>query len=70
MPSASRAGARRGTTTPVELTISADAPTSVTTHGQPHAMASAIVLGKPSDDEDETKTSRAGYAASGVRPMA
>ena len=42
-----------GTRMPVSPTISFESPTSVTTHGTPHAIASAIALDVPSPYDDE-----------------
>src|SRR6267154_5304716 len=59
---ANRSGFRGGTTTPVSPTTSAESPTSVTTHGTPHAIASATAFGIPSPNDEEQHRSRALYA--------
>src|SRR6266851_2026887 len=61
-PSASASGSPGGTTIPVSPTTWRASPTSVTTHGTPHDIASATQLGVPSPREDEQHMSRARYA--------
>jgi hypothetical protein len=47
-PLANAGGSPPGTTSPVVPTIAAESPTSVTTQGTPHAIASAMALEYPS----------------------
>jgi len=56
--SASSSGCDAFTTSPASPTISDESPTSVTMHGSPHAIASAMTFENPSDTDDETSTSR------------
>ena len=51
---ASSWGRRDGTTQPVSPTIAAESPTSVTTQGTPHAIASPTTRGKASLTDDDT----------------
>lgn len=62
---ASAVGDDGGTTVPLSPTINAESPTSVTMHGTPHAIASAMALEKPSVIEGEQETSKAFSAAAG-----
>src|SRR5581483_3267577 len=52
-----------GTDKPESPVMAAESPTSVTTHGRPHAMASAMTFENPSPYEVDTAISRALYTA-------
>src|SRR6185312_13854123 len=63
MAAAKADGLPASTTSPYAPTMRAESPTSVTTHGRPHAIASATVFGKPSPLEVDASMSNALYTA-------